>query len=173
MTRDFMWDKLVRITHWSVAALFLANYVVTEEGSDVHEWVGYGVIGCVAIRLLWGLFATPPARLSTFLPSPRLALSHLKEVLATKQDTHEGHNPAGSVMIWCMWLGLLLTGLSGYLMETDQFWGEDWVKNVHELAANLTFVCVCIHITAVAVMSRWTGQSYVRAMLWKRKRHER
>lgn len=171
MTKHFVWDRLVRVTHWSVAALFLANYLVTEEGSDIHEWVGYSVVGLVVIRLLWGIIASPPARLSSFLPSPRSALQHLKQVFETREDQHTGHNPAGSVMIWCMWIGLLMTGLSGYLMETDQFWGEDWVEEFHELAANLTFAFVCIHVTAIAVMSRVTGNSYIRSMLWKQKRH--
>lgn len=171
MTKDFMWDKVVRITHWSVAILFLTNYVVTEAGSEIHQWVGYCVLSCVGLRLLWGLVARAPARLSSFPPSPRHAIDHLKEVLATRKDEHVGHNPAGAIMIWCMWLGLIVTGVSGYMMETDRFWGVEWVEYVHVGAANISFACVCIHVTAIALMSRLTGRSYVRSMLWKKKNH--
>lgn len=68
-------------------------------------------------------------------------------------------------MIWCIWSGLIVAGISGYMMETDLFWGEDWIEAVHESAVNITFFCVCIHIAAVVVMSRITGHSYLKNML--------
>ena len=165
MTNTTRWDRVVRATHWSVALGFLINYFITEAGSDLHEWIGYGVVALVLIRLVWGLLTQSEANLFRFLPSPSRAIAHIKQVLKTGKDDHKGHNPAGAVMIWCMWSGLLLIGLTGYLMETDQFWGEDWVKTLHELFVNLTFMCVGIHVAAVIIMSRITGHAYVKAML--------
>lgn len=166
MTKPFVWDVVVRITHWTVAVLFLANFFVTEEGSDVHEWVGYIVLATVAIRLLWGMVVHSPARLSAFTPNIAKAISHLSEVLATKSDDHQGHNPAGAVMIWVMWLCLIMTGVSGWSTQLDMFWGEEWVEEVHELFANLTMVAVSIHIGAVIFMTHWTKRSYLKSMLF-------
>lgn len=72
-------------------------------------------------------------------------------------------------MIWSMWGSVLVAGTSGFMMETDQYWGEDWIKLVHHGAVNVSFLCVCLHICAVIIMSRITGRSYLRNMLPKRK----
>ena len=50
-----VWDIWVRITHWAVAAGIFANLIVTEGGSDVHEYMGYAVVALVVSRLIWGL----------------------------------------------------------------------------------------------------------------------
>ncbi|WP_428774939.1 cytochrome b/b6 domain-containing protein [Vibrio sp.] len=159
-----MWDKVVRFTHWSVAMLFLANYAITEEGSIVHQWVGYTLIGLVLVRLIWGLIVNSPARLSAIRPSPSMAIEHLIEVFETRKDHHEGHNPAGAVMIWCMWCGLMVTGITGYLAYSEQLLDMEWMESIHEVAANVTFICVCIHVGAVALMTRLTGKAYLKSM---------
>jgi cytochrome b len=168
MTKEnFIWDIVVRITHWTVAALFLSNYFLTEEGSDLHQWVGYIVIAVICIRLLWGLITNSPARLSAFKPSVPQAVSHLKEVLVTKKDDHVGHNPAGAIMVWLLWFLILATAGSGWLSETDWLWGEDWIIEVHEFFANATMTAVTIHVCAVILMSKVTNHSYVKSMLWR------
>ncbi|SHE97292.1 cytochrome b/b6 domain-containing protein [Vibrio gazogenes] len=167
--QDFIWDVVVRITHWTTAALFLSNYFLTEEGSQLHQWVGYIVIAVISIRLLWGLIARSPARLSAFKPSVPKALEHLKEVLVTKKDEHVGHNPAGAIMIWLMWFLILSTAITGWLSETDWFWGEDWMVEIHEFFANATMGAVTIHVCAIILMSKLTQFAYVRTMLWRHK----
>ncbi|MFT6985172.1 MAG: cytochrome b [Psychromonas sp.] len=159
------WDLVVRFTHWSVAILFFSNYLLTEEGSNVHQWVGYALMGLILIRLLWGGVVHSPARLSHFMPSFSAAIDHLKELRKTKQDNHPGHNPAGALMVWFLWGSLLLIGLSGWAMETDALWGEDWVKEVHEFAVNMTFIAVIYHVAAVIIMSKITGNRYLQGMI--------
>ncbi|WP_261871082.1 cytochrome b/b6 domain-containing protein [Psychrobacter sp. JCM 18901] len=61
-----VWDILVRVTHWAVAAGITANLLFTEEGSELHQYVGYTVVGLVVVRLLWGLVGTRYARFSDF-----------------------------------------------------------------------------------------------------------
>jgi len=168
MTKPYVWDIIVRLTHWTVAALFLANYIVTKPGGETHEWVGYIVLFALAIRLLWGLVVNSPARLSSFKPSVPQAITHLKEVLQTKSDEHQGHNPAGAVMIWAMWICLIVTAVSGWSTQLDMFWGEKWLEQFHEFFANLTMFAVAVHISAVIFMSHWTKRSYLKSMLFNK-----
>lgn len=165
MTKPYTWDLFVRITHWLVAALFLANFFAIKAGSKPHQWGGYVVMGAVILRLGWGLITHSPARLTAFMPSIPKAIEHIKEVLRTKQDNHIGHNPAGAIMIWAMWILLLATGLSGRMNEWDLFWGEDWINEVHEIFANLTIAAVTVHVSAVMIMSKFTGYPYLHGML--------
>ncbi len=106
-----------------------------------------------------------PARLTRFLPSVSAALAHLKEVVSNRQDKHLGHNPAGAVMIWLLWSLLIATAGSGWLTESDLFWGEEWLEEVHEVLANLTLVAVAVHVSAVIFMSKWNRKNYLKSML--------
>ena len=49
----FRWDALVRLTHWGVAAVCIGNLWVNEAGEQWHEWLGYGAIALITLRLLW------------------------------------------------------------------------------------------------------------------------
>ncbi|WP_283161926.1 flagellin hook IN motif-containing protein, partial [Vibrio cholerae] len=65
-------------------ALFLANFFAIEEGSDLHEWVGYVVMGAIILRLGWGGITHSPARLTAFTPSiPKAIQGDDLEELAT------------------------------------------------------------------------------------------
>lgn len=170
MAQPYKWDILVKLTHWTVAALFFCNYFLTEKGSTLHQWVGYAVVGAIAIRLIWGLIASSPARLTSFKPSIPSALAHIKETLVTKRDDHVGHNPAGAIMIWTMWTLLLSTALTGWATEQN-FWGaKDSIGDFHEILANITMTAVTIHVSAVILMTKLTGNSYFSGIaLWRRK----
>ncbi|AMG10374.1 cytochrome b/b6 domain-containing protein [Vibrio vulnificus] len=165
MTNTFKWDWVVRATHWTVVVLFFANFFVLEEGSEWHHWAGYLILLSLSLRLAWGLVVESPARLTRFLPSVSAALVHLKEVVSNRQDKHLGHNPAGAVMIWLLWSLLIATAGSGWLTESDLFWGEEWLEEVHEVLANLTLVAVAVHVSAVIFMSKWNRKNYLKSML--------
>ncbi|HDY7420985.1 TPA: cytochrome b/b6 domain-containing protein [Vibrio vulnificus] len=165
MTNTFKWDWVVRATHWTVAVLFFANFFVLEEGSEWHHWAGYLILLSLSLRLAWGLVVESPARLTRFLPSVSAALAHLKEVVSNRQDKYLGHNPAGAVMIWLLWSLLIATAGSGWLTESDLFWGEEWLEEVHEVLANLTLVAVAVHVSAVIFMSKWNRKNYLKSML--------
>ncbi|EJU9787043.1 TPA: cytochrome b [Vibrio vulnificus] len=165
MTNTFKWDWVVRVTHWTVAVLFFANFFVLEEGSEWHHWAGYLILLSLSLRLAWGLVVESPARLTRFLPSVSAALAHLKEVVSNRQDKHLGHNPAGAVMIWLLWSLLIATAGSGWLTESDLFWGVEWLEEVHEVLANLTLVAVALHVSAVIFMSKWNRKNYLKSML--------
>ncbi|MBY5982115.1 cytochrome b/b6 domain-containing protein [Ferrimonas balearica] len=164
MTGIYTWDRVVKSTHWLVAILFLANYFALEEGSSPHQWAGYIILLSLGIRFVWGMITNSPARLSRFPPSIRGALTHLREVYQTRSDRHEGHNPAGAIMIWIMWAGLVATALSGWSLEYSPWAEQEWLEEVHETFANITLMAVTIHISAVILMTKITGKRYIRSM---------
>lgn len=110
------WDPVVRITHWTIALAVLANAVFTEEGSGPHVWVGYGLAAILALRLLWGIVGPAAARFSAFLPSPRKALAHLREIRSGTVRPHASHNPLGALMVYAIWTCLATIIATGIAM---------------------------------------------------------
>lgn len=161
-----VWDILVRFTHWAVAIGILANLAITEDGSTWHEYVGYTVVGLVAMRLLWGLIGTKYARFSNFFPTPKRIKTHLKTFKNKQMDeNHLGHNPFGALMMFALWGVIIVLGVSGYLMGTDQFWGVDEIEEIHEILANSLYVLVPVHVLSAIVMGKLQRQNLVKAMI--------
>jgi cytochrome b len=111
------WDPLVRLTHWGVAAAILVNGVISEEGSELHVWIGYAAGALLGVRLLWGLIGTTPARFSSFPPSPRRALAHVADVAAGRHRSHRSHNPLGALMVYALWGTLATVVATGVAMD--------------------------------------------------------
>lgn len=152
MTKDIIWDPIVRLFHWSVALLFLLNYFILEEGSDWHEWAGYYILGALVVRIVWGFMGSPNARFISFFPSYKKVKHHITLMRSGIIPEDNGHNPVGALMIFALLFCLLITGLSGWSLD-GWFWGEDWAENIHEIFANTTFTLVVIHIFAVVFFS--------------------
>lgn len=158
------WDWLVRLVHWSVAGLFLYNYFWSSHGSIVHMNIGWTLMGLVITRLLWGLFAKPPARLTSFFPTPQRIKTHVYELKQREQPANVGHNPFGAIAIFLMWFGLIFAAFTGWFMDTD--WGfEHDVYEWHELTVELLFYLICVHVSAVVIMSFWLKRNLIRAMI--------
>ena len=171
-----VWDILVRVTHWTVAAGIIANLLFTEDGSDLHAYVGYTVVGLVVIRLLWGLIGTRYARFTNFFPTPTRLKRHLSDLSARRVDEqHLGHNPLAAIMIFTLWVVIIGLGLTGYLMEADIFsntellGNEDLLEEVHELLANSLYLLVPLHIISAIVVSYWERQNLIKSMITGKK----
>jgi len=108
-----VWDPVVRIGHWLLVALFAAAYATGEGESWIHVYAGYGVLGIVALRLLWGFAGTRYARFAEFLRGPRETLAYLKSFAAGRPAHYLGHNPAGGYMIVSLLAMLIATGWTG------------------------------------------------------------
>lgn len=151
------WDRVVRSTHWAVAALVLFN-LLNEEGARWHRWSGYAVVGLVMLRLTWGLLLAPrgsAARLSTWWPHPRAVVDHLRDWGSGDRQAHgAGHNPLGACMVLVFWCVLLGLGLSGWMMQQDAWWGEDWLEDGHEALASSLWALVPLHV-AGALLESW------------------
>ena len=110
------WDPIVKITHWGVAAVVVCNALIVGEGSIAHIYAGYTLAGLLALRMLWGVIGTRPARFASFPPSPARALAHLRAIRAGEREQHVSHNPLGALMAYALWAVLAVIIASGIAM---------------------------------------------------------
>ncbi|MGS1121599.1 cytochrome b/b6 domain-containing protein [Rhodanobacter sp. UC4436_H3] len=164
-----VWDPLVRLFHWSLAGLFLANFF-TEDGELVHRGIGYAVLALLAVRFVWGWVGTRHARFADWVPGPRRLRDYLRERLAGRSRRQLGHNPAAAVMILALLVGVLLVGVTGWLQTTDRFFGEGWLEELHEALAYGVLGLVVLHVLAAVGESVHYGENLVAAMIHGRKR---
>ena len=99
-----VWDPLVRLFHWSLAACILGAFLV-EEGDTAHQWLGYTALALVAVRVAWGFVGTRHARFSDWVRGPRAVAGYLRERAAGTSRRRLGHNPAAAVMILLLLAG--------------------------------------------------------------------
>ena len=163
-----VWDPVVRVFHWGTVALF-ATAFLSSDSKWLHEPVGYASLALVAVRVVWGFVGTRHARFADFVTSPRAVLRYLRALLAGEAPRHLGHNPAGGTMIVVLLVLLAVTGVSGWLSETDRFFGVDWVSHLHHRAAHLLLLCVAVHVLGVVVSSFLHRENLVLAMITGRK----
>lgn len=165
-----VWDPFVRLFHWSLASLFLIAYLTGDEIEKVHIVAGYTIGGLVALRIIWGFVGPKHARFANFVRSPRVVLAYLRDVALLRAPRYLGHNPAGGAMIVALLVMLAITAVTGFSLTTDAFWGLRWVKEVHEVFANLTVGLVVLHVLGVVVASFEHKENLVTAMVTGRKR---
>ena len=165
-----VWDPLVRVFHWALAAAFVIAWATSEDMASAHEFAGYVILGLIAFRLVWGLIGSRHARFTDFLYRPRTILRFLMDSLAFRARRYIGHNPAGGAMVIALLVALAATAGSGFMMTTDAFWGVRWVRETHGLAFNLLLLLVILHLAGVALASFEHRGNLVKAMFTGRKR---
>lgn len=165
MQQVYVWDWFVRVFHWSLALAFFANALIIDDDSQLHEIVGYVVLGLVLLRILWGFVGSKYARFSSFPPSIGQSLEQLSELALRRKRLHVGHTPLGALMIYNLLASLLVLTFSGFLMTTDLFWGTEWTEELHEAAVNWVEFSVILHIFAVIFESYRTKINLPRAMV--------
>lgn len=166
----FVWDWFVRLFHWSLVICIALNWFVLTDGSVGHQWSGYVATGLVCMRIVWGFVSRGYARFSTFFPTPSRVRDHIGELIAGNHHTPTlGHNPLGSLMMLTL-LGLvMLLGITGYLMESDVFFGDEWLEELHEFFANALLLAAAVHVLAAWLMGKIEKVNLVKAMITGRK----
>ncbi|MBS0326167.1 MAG: cytochrome b/b6 domain-containing protein [Proteobacteria bacterium] len=165
-----VWDPLVRAFHWTLAVAFFGAWVLGDNGGSVHQALGYTVLGLVAVRTVWGVVGSRNARFTSFVPSPLRLVAYVKDLAAFREKRYLGHNPAGAVMIIALLIALTGTGVTGWLLTTDAFWGSEALGDVHGALANGTLALVGLHVAGVLYSSVRHRENLVRAMFTGRKR---
>ncbi|MGH8353813.1 MAG: cytochrome b/b6 domain-containing protein [Pseudomonas sp.] len=147
-----LWDPLVRLFHWSMAGVFIANYFFTEDAW--HRWLGYYVVAWLVVRLVWGFIGSPAARWADFWPTPARLAAHVRALVSLRPCHRLGHSPLGALVMILMMLLMLGLGVTGFMLEEiDYFWGEDLPRDIHELFADALLGLVCLHVSAALLES--------------------
>jgi cytochrome b len=166
-----VWDPFVRLFHWSLATLFLANFIeISKAGKPVHQLIGYGAVALVTGRIAWGLIGPGHARFASFVRKPQDVIAYLKSMISHRDRRHLGHNPAGGAMVVALLGGILLVGLTGWMQTSDLFFGAEWVEVAHAILVNLLFAMVVLHVLGVLHASWRHRENLVGAMFTGRKR---
>ena len=168
-----VWDIVVRIFHWALALGVLLNLFVFEEGETLHQYSGYIVCGVVAARILWGFVGTHYARFSEFFPTVEKIRHQMRSMARGRNPVHVGHSPMGAVVMIAMGLAVLGLALTGFLMDTDQFFGSELLEELHELIANGLMTLVFVHVLAAVVLGKIEHVNLVSAMVTGVKRFDK
>jgi len=165
-----VWDPLVRILHWSLVATVLVSWLTKEGGGKWHEWIGYAASALVALRLVWGAIGSHYARFSQFVRAPGATLRYGARVLRAAAPRYIGHNPLGAWMTLALLIAVGLTGLTGWLYTTPEYWGVEWMEDTHEAMAIAVLVLAALHVAGVITTSLAHRENLVASMIHGRKR---
>ena len=159
-----VWDPFLRLAHWGLAAS-VTIALVSSDDRRLHEAAGYVALGIAGLRIAWGIVGPLHARFTDFVYSPGTVLSYLRGLFRLSARRYLGHNPAGGAMIVALLALILVTGISGWMSETDRFFGTAWVEDVHSASGNLMIFLVIAHVLGVIVSSLLHRENLVRAMV--------
>lgn len=160
-----VWDRFVRLFHWSLVSCVLINFFIVDDGETLHQWLGYIATSLVLASIVWGFIGSEHARFADFFPTPARLRTHLSAMLAGQADPHPGHNPLGAMMMLALIALVLALGVTGYLQGTDMFWGEEWLQELHETLATTLIAFAALHALAAIVMSRIERTNLILAMI--------
>jgi len=146
------WDWLVRLLHWTLAALVAVD-LVRDDGDYTHRLVGYAASAVVLVRLSWAAVSRSHAGLAALRPSVSQSGAYLRLLVRGQAPRSAGHNPLGVWMVWLLWILVLLLGVTGWMSRLDAFWGDDRVHDAHALLADMMLIAVILHLAGVATMS--------------------
>ena len=163
-----VWDRVVRLTHWAVAALRPLR-LLAGLGRPLAPQPRLRRRGPGAAAPALGAVGSPTARFGSWWPTPARLKAYCKGLLAGRPGRSLGHNPLGASMMLALWSLILGLALTGWMSRLDAFWGEDGIKEIHAWLAHALIVLAAIHVLAVLVMSRVHCENLVAAMFTGRK----
>lgn len=173
-----VWDPLVRVFHWLLAAGFFVAYFSEDDFQQVHHIAGYLITSLVIGRILWGFIGSKHAQFKNFVVDPTTVIAYLKGMIKGDHPRYLGHNPAGALTIFLL-LGSILciafTGmtilaieeqagpLAGWI-QTMGWTDDDVFEELHEFFANFTVFLVIFHVSGVLLESMLHKDNLVKSM---------
>ena len=165
-----VWDLPLRLWHWLLAILVLTAWFTPTVYDRLHRIVGYGVIGLLLFRLLWGVFGSRYSRFRMLGARLRAAPGYLWNLRRGMTGRYIGLNPAGTLMLVALLLSLAISAITGALSVTVTFFGVWWIEDAHAWSSDAVIVLIVLHVAGVVVMSLLQRENLVRAMISGRKR---
>jgi len=132
LTRQKVYDPLLRLLHWGLALSVLAMIASSqaaeffEDGPaedsiwTLHIYAGYGLTTLLLIRIIWGLVGPRHARFSSFF-QPAVWRKALGDRRLPQQAAGQvGHHPSGALAYLGVYLILTMMALTGLIMAGEE-----------------------------------------------------
>jgi cytochrome b len=163
-----VWDRFVRVAHWTLVTCVLAAWATGEVKikslEALHEWLGYAALAVIALRLAWGLVGSRYARFSQFVAAPARTLAYARAIVGRAEPRYLGHNPLGGWMIVALLATAAAASVTGWLSITDRYWGVAWIEEAHEALSNALIGLAVLHVAGVIYTSVRHRENLVAAM---------
>ena len=160
-----VWDPVIRIFHWSLVVSFATAWFTSSSRDETHQWIGLIAAALIAFRLLWGFVGSPYARFAQFIRNPKTTVNYAVDIIKNREARYIGHNPAGGMMVLALLFGVAGTAITGYLMTTDAWYGEDSMQITHSAFAYGVVFLLIGHIGGVILASIRHKENLVAAMV--------
>lgn len=158
-TKVQIWDLPLRLFHWSFATLLIVAWYSAEimDDFDLHFVTGYGLLGLLIFRVLWGFCGTHHAKFHTFIRGPKRVLAYLR---GREKHLEGGHNPLGALSVICLLGTASLQALSGLFSDDEYYYfgplnsyiSSDLASvmtNFHHLNFNVLATATLLHVLAI------------------------
>ncbi len=162
--RALVWSVRQRIAHWVLAGSVLGCLWLSE-GGLLHHRLGYVALAVAAVRVVLGFVGHRIERFASFVRGPIATLSYARAVVAHREPRYRNHNPLGGWMVMALLAAALAAGASGALYDTDRFWGDPVVYEIHRIAGWSFLVFAPLHVAGVVLASIRHRENLVRAMV--------
>jgi cytochrome b len=176
--RAKLWDGPTRIVHWALVILMgLAWWSVEANQTEWHLWAGYGILGLIVFRLIWGFAGSASARFTSFVKGPITTLAYAKTLSRRSAGDMAGHNPLGGwsvVAILAAILSQVITGLfavdvdgleSGPLSDRVSFETGRLFSKWHDLSFTAIKLLVVLHLSAIAFYALYKRANLITPMI--------
>ena len=176
--RAKLWDGPTRIVHWALVILIgFAWWCVKANQTEWHLWAGYGILGLIVFRLIWGFAGSASARFVTFVKGPAATLAYAKTLSKRSAVDAAGHNPLGGwsvVAILAAILGQVVTGLfavdvdgleSGPLSDRVSFETGRLFSKWHDLSFTAIKLLVVLHLSAITFYALYKRANLITPMI--------
>jgi cytochrome b len=164
------WSFSIRLLHWVLALAMILSFATHEGGGKFHEITGYIALASAVLRTMLGILGTDRWRFSSFVRNLEATFQYAKQVLRKTEPRYLGHNPLAAWMILALLFVAIMSGLSGWLYTTDQFWGVAWVGDTHDILGHLIIPLLLLHVAGAIFTSLRHRENLVAAMIHGNKR---
>lgn len=156
-----IWDLPTRLFHWCLVLAIFYSWLSIEvlENMQHHFYSGYVVLTLLLFRLVWGVVGSEYSRFKSFIFSPSVLISYIKNMLSKSSKRYLGHNPLGGISVIVMICTLLAQSILGLFSSDDYFFGPlsglissellARLSELHSLNSNVVFAVIGLHVLAI------------------------
>ena len=111
------WPRSIRLIHWGLALAILLDAFILEDAP--HRYAGYAAAALVFSRFT-----------SAFILKDKIPKARNKLALA---------------VYLLMWLAVIALGITGWMLGTDEYFGDEEIGNLHLQISDALLILVLLH----------------------------